>query len=86
MASDYLLKLEGIKGESLDAKHKDEIEIESFSWGATQPAGVASGGGGAGKGELPGYPLHDASERGVSESNGGVRQRSAHQRGDADRT
>ena len=47
MASDYLLKLEGIKGESLDAKHKDEIEIESFSWGATQPA-VASGGG-AGK-------------------------------------
>lgn len=49
MASDYLLKLEGIKGESLDAKHKDEIEIESFSWGATQPAGVASGGGGAGK-------------------------------------
>ena len=49
MASDYLLKLEGIKGESLDAKHKDEIEIESFSWGATQPAAVASGGGGAGK-------------------------------------
>lgn len=48
MASDYLLKLEGIKGESLDAKHKDEIEIESFSWGATQPAAVASGGG-AGK-------------------------------------
>ena len=49
MASDYLLKLEGIKGESLDAKHKDEIEIESFSWGATQPAAVASVGGGAGK-------------------------------------
>jgi type VI secretion system secreted protein Hcp len=48
VASDYLLKLEGIKGESLDAKHKDEIEIESFSWGATQPAAVASGGG-AGK-------------------------------------
>ena len=49
MASDYLLKLEGIKGESLDAKHRDEIEIESFSWGATQPEGFASGGGGAGK-------------------------------------
>ena len=49
MASDYLLKLEGIKGESLDAKHKDEIEIESFSWGATQPGTFASGGGGAGK-------------------------------------
>ena len=49
MASDYLLKLEGIKGESLDAKHRDEIEIESFSWGATQPDGFASGGGGPGK-------------------------------------
>ena len=85
MASDYLLKLEGIKGESLDAKHKDEIEIESFSWGATQPAAVASRRR-RGEGGLPGYPLHGASERGVSESNGGVRQRSAHQRGDADRT
>ena len=49
MASDYLLKLEGIKGESVDVKHKDEIEIESFSWGATQPAAVVSGGGGAGR-------------------------------------
>ena len=49
VASDYLLKLEGIKGDSLDAKHRDEIEIESFSWGATQPDGFASGGGGPGK-------------------------------------
>jgi type VI secretion system secreted protein Hcp len=50
VASDYLLKLEGIKGESTDAKHKDEIEIESFSWGATNPGTFSSaGGGGAGK-------------------------------------
>ena len=50
MASDYLLKIDGIKGESTDAKHKDEIEIESFSWGATQPGSFATaGGGGAGK-------------------------------------
>ncbi len=50
MASDYLLKIDGIKGESTDAKHKDEIEIESFSWGATQPGTFSSGvGGGAGK-------------------------------------
>jgi type VI secretion system secreted protein Hcp len=50
VASDYLLKIEGIKGESSDAKHKDEIEIESFSWGATQSGTFASGGGGgAGK-------------------------------------
>ena len=50
MASDYLLKIDGIKGESSDAKHKDEIEIESFSWGATQTGSFAHGsGGGAGK-------------------------------------
>ncbi|QJE96741.1 Hcp family type VI secretion system effector [Luteolibacter luteus] len=34
-ASDYLLEIEGIKGESTDDKHRDAIEIESFSWGAT---------------------------------------------------
>ena len=50
MATDYFLKLEGIKGESKDAKHKDEIDLLSFSWGATQSGTHASGGGGgAGK-------------------------------------
>jgi type VI secretion system secreted protein Hcp len=39
-ASDYLLEIEGIKGESSDSKHRDSIEIESFSWGATN-SGVA---------------------------------------------
>ena len=29
--SDYLLQLDGIKGESMDDTHKDEIHIESFS-------------------------------------------------------
>ena len=37
MASDYLLELDGIKGESQDKKHKETIEIQSFSWGAVQP-------------------------------------------------
>lgn len=36
-ASDYLLEIDGIKGESTDSKHRDAIEIESFSWGATNP-------------------------------------------------
>jgi type VI secretion system secreted protein Hcp len=50
MASDYLLEIDGIKGESQDKKHKDTIEVESFSWGASQPGSFASGsGGGAGK-------------------------------------
>lgn len=33
MAVDMFLKISTIDGESKDAKHKDEIEIESFSWG-----------------------------------------------------
>ncbi len=50
MASDYFLKIDGIVGESGDAKHKGEIEISSFSWGASQSGSFASGGGGgAGK-------------------------------------
>jgi len=48
VAVDYFLKVDGIAGESKDTKHKDEIELESFSWGATQAARTA-GGGGAGK-------------------------------------
>jgi type VI secretion system secreted protein Hcp len=48
MAFDAFLKIEGIPGESTDDKHKDWIEILSFSFGATQPAsGSASTGGGA---------------------------------------
>jgi type VI secretion system secreted protein Hcp len=44
-AVDYFLKVDGIKGESTDAKHKDEIDIESWSWGETN-----AGGGGRGSG------------------------------------
>ena len=43
---DYFLKIDGIEGESRDDKHKDEIEIESFSWGETQTGSFAVGGGG----------------------------------------
>jgi type VI secretion system secreted protein Hcp len=51
MAVDYFLKIEGIDGESQDSKHKNEIQLESFSWGASQQGSAAfgSGGGGAGK-------------------------------------
>ena len=37
---------DGIKGESTDDKHKDQIEVLSFSWGSSQPASAASGTGG----------------------------------------
>jgi type VI secretion system secreted protein Hcp len=47
---DYFLKFDGIKGESADAKHKEDIDIEAWSWGETNAAGpAAGGGGGAGK-------------------------------------
>ena len=37
MASDFLLEVDGIRGESKDAQHPGTIELESFSWGATNP-------------------------------------------------
>ena len=50
MASDYLLEIDGIKGESQDDKHKDTIEIDSFHFGATNTGSMSSGtGGGTGK-------------------------------------
>jgi type VI secretion system secreted protein Hcp len=46
MAFDAFLKIEGIKGESVDAKHKDEIVLESFSWGVSNSgAGYAGSAG-----------------------------------------
>jgi type VI secretion system secreted protein Hcp len=50
MAVDYFLKLDGIPGESADAKHKGEIDVLAFSWGVARPDSPGSGGGtGAGK-------------------------------------
>jgi len=49
-AVDYFLKIDGIEGESTDAKHKAEIDLESWGWGATQSGTMQyGGGGGAGK-------------------------------------
>ncbi len=48
MAVDMFLKISEIPGESNDSKHKDEIEIFSFSWALNQP-GNLGGGSGAGK-------------------------------------
>jgi len=47
---DFFLKIDGIEGESPDARHKGEIEVDSFSFGASQTGTMArGGGGGAGK-------------------------------------
>jgi type VI secretion system secreted protein Hcp len=50
MAADIFAKIGDIKGESLDDKHKDEVEVLSWSWGVSQTGSSPSGGGGgAGK-------------------------------------
>jgi type VI secretion system secreted protein Hcp len=41
---DAFLKLDGIPGESSDHKHKDEIQLESFSWGASNAGNSDTGG------------------------------------------
>ncbi len=47
---DYFLKVDGIEGESTDSKHKNEIDVESWSWGETNSGDAAHRGGmGAGK-------------------------------------
>ena len=49
-AVDYFLKIDGIEGDSTDAKHAGWIDVDSWSWGETQPVQPAGGsGGGAGK-------------------------------------
>jgi len=57
MAVDYFIKFDGIKGESADAKHKDEIDVEAWSWGETNVGGAAHGGGG-GSGKVSMQDLH----------------------------
>ena len=43
--------MDGIKGESVDSKHKDEIDVLAWSWGMSN-SGSAHMGGGAGSGKV----------------------------------
>jgi type VI secretion system secreted protein Hcp len=56
-AVDYFLKIDGIDGESQDSKHKGEIELSSWSFGATQ-SGTHSAGGGGGAGKVSMQDFH----------------------------
>jgi len=50
MAVDMFIKIGDIKGESPDDKHKDEIDVLSWSWGMSQSGSTHYGsGGGSGK-------------------------------------
>ncbi len=50
MAVDMFLKIDDVKGESQDDKHKGEIDVLAWSWGMSQSGTMHAGsGGGAGK-------------------------------------
>ncbi len=51
MAVDMFLKLEGIKGEAQDGKHKEEIDVLAWSWGMSQ-SGTTHMGSGSGAGKV----------------------------------
>jgi type VI secretion system secreted protein Hcp len=46
VAADIFAKIGDIKGESPDDKHKDEVEVLSWSWGVSQSGSIIHGGGG----------------------------------------
>ena len=48
---DFFLKIDGIEGESGDHAHKNEIQIDSWSWGESNQ-GSATAGGGMGSGKV----------------------------------
>ncbi len=56
-AADYFLKIDGIDGESQDAKHAKEIDVISYSWGESQ-TGTSSQGGGMGAGKVQMQDFH----------------------------
>lgn len=50
MAMDIFIKIGDLKGESIDDKHKDEIQLLAWSWGMSQSGTTHAGpGGGSGK-------------------------------------
>lgn len=58
MASDAYLKLEGIKGESIQPNHTGEIEVQAFQFGANNMADVVTGtGAGTGSANLSGLSV-----------------------------
>jgi type VI secretion system secreted protein Hcp len=48
MAVDMFLKITDVKGEAQDKKHKDEIDVLAWSFGASQSGTMHMGGGGGG--------------------------------------
>ncbi|WKB53790.1 Hcp family type VI secretion system effector [Eleftheria terrae] len=51
MAVDMFLKIDDVKGESVDSKHKGTIDVLAWSWGMAQ-SGTTHLGGGGGSGKV----------------------------------
>jgi type VI secretion system secreted protein Hcp len=51
MALDIFIKIGELKGESVDDKHKDEVQVLAWSWGMSQ-SGTTHSGSGAGAGKV----------------------------------
>jgi type VI secretion system secreted protein Hcp len=49
MAIEYHLDIKDVKGESASTKHKEQIELLSWSWGASNPTTIVGEGMSAGK-------------------------------------
>jgi len=53
MAVDIFMNIDGVKGESQDSAHKDQIDVFSWNWGMSQTGSRhVGGGGGTGKVEV----------------------------------
>ena len=64
MAVDTFAKIGDIRGESTDNRHKDEVEVLSWSWGVSQSGTTAAGGaGGAGKPSFQDFQFNHAVDR-----------------------
>ena len=47
MATQFYLQLDGVKGDSQDAGHKDWMDVDNWNIGAHHPSGIKAGGGGS---------------------------------------
>jgi type VI secretion system secreted protein Hcp len=62
--ADYFLQITGIAGESKEAKHKDWIDVLSWSFGESNPGSVATGGGAsAGKVQMSDFNFMKATSK-----------------------
>jgi len=64
-SSDFLLKIDQVKGESKQEGKTDYIDIESWSWGAMNSGSMAQGGGG-GTGKVSCNDFHFVCKNGTS--------------------